>query len=255
MSNLSLEQLHDATGVLSRELSARSDLKRISEVIVTPSFIEIFRVFNADNADNKAFSRKNPDTNQLRKIHGARAVATYRAGNKLVHSPAIVLPDGNLGVLNNNSDTKNQPTELSELSDFQQLLLASVYSREREGTGIDHTSGIAEVGHATLVAVSRNPEAIHTTTHQLAESGRLGTEISRQTAIIDSSRQRPTDTIILNSARVTLTFVPEHQSPLPVVDPFEASAGLALAATKTQDPRFDVGRNADAMAYQLGGNH
>jgi hypothetical protein len=48
-----------------------------------------------------------------------------------------------------------------------------------------------------------------------------------------------------------LLFLPQNQSPLPVTG-FEASAGFALAATKTQDRQFDLNANAGAMAAQMG---
>lgn len=250
-----INRVADASRELGETLQAETGAGVITDVLSTPNYSEIQDEFNGTKQGTIINIIVNKvDTLSLSALAGARAIVSYgvQGSNLPRYAPSIVLEDGRLGVLHNVADAKSSPKELATLTDFQQLLLAGVFVRQRESVGVSHDSGVAELGHATLIAVSSTPDTIHATTHSFAESNQFGSKVASLTTLVEGHKQRPTETIIMDpQVALQLLFRPDHQSPLPA-NGFEASAGFALAARKTQEQPFDLKANAGAMARQMG---
>jgi hypothetical protein len=232
-------------------LRAETGVGVVADILITPSYKAIQQHCRGDI---QGTTLKSPASHSIAPLAGARAIAAYRVtGEKQPYfTPSIVLPDGRVGVLHTVADAKRDIKEAGLFSDFQQLLLAGIYASQQEGVGSLHTRGIAELGHASLIAVSRQPSSIHETTHQFADSKQFATKISALTTVYSGHTARPTNSLVLNAAQVNmLVFLPDNQTPLPA-NAFEASAGFALAATKTQPSPFNIQANAGAMAAQMG---
>lgn len=239
---ISREQLQDANGILAETISTETGANIPTNTLHVPSVDEVLKYQQGELP--------------LSAIAGARVIVSYTTDREgLYFAPAIVLPDGRFGALDNLVDRTKEARDLKQLTLFQQQLLAGLFAQHQQGIGSHGTSGIAETGHSTLIAISTDPTKIHESTHQFVDSGEFGANVSKQTTIESKTGYRPTGAAILSKSQiVNMLFIPDHQSELPSVNAFEASAGFALAAKSTQhDPRFDLNANAGAMAAQMNG--
>lgn len=247
------QQLADATGLFELAFRKESGTSITSDTLFVPSYMDIQRQLNGDsNGTLLANPTIEGTASKLRQIKAARAIVAYAVSGTKQYSPGIVLPDGRIGILHNQVDTTTDIKELSTLTDLQQLLLAGVYTRQQEAFGKTHNRGIAEIGHATLIGVSRQPDKIHDTVHDFADTKAFATKVSSLTTIHEGHKTRPTGALVVPVHEVlSIAFLPDHQSPLPVGS-FEASAGFALAAARTQARPIDVDQNVMYMANQMG---
>lgn len=187
---------------------------------------------------------------------GLRGIANYRAGNKTVQAPAIVLPDsrGAVAILTAESDPRS-------FTPLTHALLENLYVTQDPNIvahGGGNSVAPAVGGHALLAAsLVGNPQGAHDKVHSLARQN-FGTAFDAEARRDIAFGPRGHNVLAVRSAVLLLAQVVlevgEGHQPAPDnglglgMSPSELNVAMTVAATLSRQPRgFDMRANIGAM--------
>ncbi len=199
--------------------------------------------------------------------------------NKLIYFPGVILPaspgdvmrQGGLcvGFLSSAADVQLSATDLNVFSALQQGLLDDLYLKHTSneldhgnGSGHSGNSGlnVAEISHASMIAVSAGGRNIHRQVHDMADTGFARTfaktgNLDFNSGVNGGSRQVRSEVVPVD--KIYSLHVFESQQPpagqrnsfdLRGLSSREVSVGLAMVSALTRGITPDIVQNTQAMA-------
>ncbi len=249
---ISKEQITDAVGQFGEIGAAEvqpDQLKAVGDFHVTPGYAAIRAAIDPESSATRLAlnnEKMNAARAQLKALGGARVVVAQmvRVGSevKQLFAPGVVLDDGRpelrFGILTTPGvDRTEEYKDKLQFSPIQQSYLAQMYFSSRPEVGAHGgVAKVADVGHGQLIAVSNQPDSLHTNVHAFAETGQLGSRVASKLSIQSGHKTRPISSEEVGSNQVSALIITEQQqTPFPMSGrAFDLSAGLAMAVRRTQ---------------------